>query len=227
MSCLPRYCVPYYQQGLDFDLYRLDVSPAPAPAITLEQAYAHLRLTPLGSPPEHPDDALLLDKIQAVTDELESCTGWLGRTLVTQVWRMDLSRMPSARRFQLPLPPLQSVESIAYTDADGNAAVVDPSTYTVVAAASSHDTSVGYIDLNHGQNWPRIQRPGDRAVQVTFTAGYPDGKVPPYIRAYMLLRLGFLYEHRESVIVAPGALPYEMPGMNGMLENYRVRGLIR
>jgi len=227
MSCLPRYCVPYARQGLDFDLQRLDVSPAPEPAITLEQARDQCRLTALGSPPEHPDDALLLDKIQAVTDELEAVTGWLGRSLVTQQWRLNLSRMPSARRLQLPLPPLQSVESIGYTDTAGNPAVVDPASYTVVAAAGAQDNSVGYIDLNAGQNWPRIQRQGDRAVVVTFTAGYPPGKVPAYIRAYMLLRLGFLYEHREAVVVAPGAIPMEMPGMNGMLENYRVRGLIR
>lgn len=226
MSCLPRGCLPYASQGLDYELQRLDVSPAPV-VITLEQARAQCRLTALGSPPEHPDDAMLLDKIDAVVGELESVTGWLGRSLSSSLYRLNLSSMPSCKRLQFPLPPLQAVESIAYTDADGNPAVVDPASYTVVPAASALDLGVGYVDLNYGQSWPRIQRAGARAVVVTFSAGYPEGKVPRYILAYMLLRLGFLYEHRESVIVAPGALPYEMPGMNGMLENYRVRGLLR
>ncbi len=96
-------------------------------------------------------------------------------------------------------PPLISVESIQYVDANGA---------TQTLATSEYDVSAG----TPGRARPKAlkQWPGTRAgrmdaVIVTYKAGYSEDPilVPASIRSAMLLTIGHLYLNREDVV--PGA----------------------
>lgn len=201
---------------------------APAPLFTLEQARAHLRVDPeFGtSPPSHRDDPLIEECFQAAVDELEGVTGWLGRVLVRQTWRLSLDRFPSGGEIVFPLPPLQSVERVSYLDADGvrqdltDEAGSPPGTgYRVTTGGL-----VGSISPVFDGAWPsgRIDR---GAVQVEFTAGFGDpADVPAAIRRWVATRAATFYEHRETAVV--GTIATMIPAYMHNLENWRVRGLI-
>lgn len=200
---------------------------APAlPVLTLEEARMQLRVTPMfgTSPPSHPEDALIADCVQAATDELEGVTGWLGRSLVQQTWRLSLPAFPSGP-IMLPLPPLQSVTSVTYLDKDGvrqtlgdTGASPAGEDYSVVT-----DAEVGYVAPAFGKSWPSGRRQGD-AVQITFVAGYASpAAVPAVVRRWIAGRLGFYYENREAMIT--GTIATMLPPFDRSLDNLRVRGV--
>lgn len=205
-------------------LYRVE-GPA-LPVLTLEEARMQLRVTPTfgTSPPSHPEDALIEDCVKAATEELEGVTGWLGRSLVQQTWRLSLPRFPSGP-ILLPLPPLQGVSSVTYLDKDG---VRQTLTDTGASPAGEDyrvvtDAEIGYVALAPGKRWPTGTVAGD-AVQVTFVAGYASpAEVPAPIRRWIAGRLGFYYENREQMIT--GTIATMLPPFDRSLDNFRVRGV--
>lgn len=100
------------------------------------------------------------------------------------------------RTIKLPKPPLQSVQSLAYTDAGGNPQTLDPATYTVDPTAMP-----GRIVLKPGQSWPQTEGSAN-CVRITYTAGYSAdaANVPTILRQGILLLVGHYYENREGAI---------------------------
>jgi len=214
-------------------------APFPGSALTLitppddlfsiEEERAHLRVDPVfgASPPTHPDDAYIEECFRAAVGELEGLTGWLGRSLMVQTWRLSLDRFPgSTTALILPLPPLQGVRSVTYLDADGERQTLTD------AAASPPGTGyrvnlggiVGSISPLWGGQWP-TGRVDQGAVQVEFEAGYESAEdVPAPIKRWVMTRAATFYEHRETVVV--GTIATELPAYMHNLENFRVRGLI-
>lgn len=204
---------------------------APAdPLFTIEQARAHLRVDPVFgvSPPTHPDDELIAECFQAAQDELEGVTGWLGRALVKQTWRLSMNRFPAgAEQIMLPLPPLHGVTRVSYMDADGerqdltDVAASPPGTGYRVARGAV----VGSILPPYGGAWPTSGRVDTGAVQIEFEAGYATAAdVPAAIRRWVATRAATFYEHRETAVV--GTIATMIPAYMHNLENFRVRGLI-
>jgi hypothetical protein len=212
-----------------------------APVITLEEARAHLRIDACGSPPEHPDDALIESMVAIATSELDGADGWLGRALVDQTWLLTLdrfSRWPGCQldwlfpsgttRIYLPLtspqysgasPAPDPVTSVTYVDTDGvTITMVDGTDYRVV---TDHDPM--YIEPVYGASWPAT-RDTSGAVRIIYEPGYgaAGSDVPAIIRNYMLVRIGQLYEFRELVIA--GSTVAEVPYYRDSLENVRMRG---
>ncbi len=100
---------------------------------------------------------------------------------------------------RLPRPSTVSVQSIKYRDLNNTVQTLDPSTY-YVDTTSEPARIVPMPSLT----WPTTQLYLPGSVQITYTAGsYGDGyntnTCPFAVRAAILLLLGHLYEHRETV----------------------------
>jgi uncharacterized phiE125 gp8 family phage protein len=176
------------------------VTPPAGEPITLADARLHLRLDATGSPPTHPDDALVTSLITAARQHLDGPSGILGRALMTQTWRLDLPAFPASdAAITLPLPPLQSVTSIVYPDSDGSPVTLSPTLYEVAQGPWGQ----GLVRPVFGESWPLARHEPD-AVRITFVAGYGNAAaVPAPLVAAMKLHLGVLYENREAASQKP------------------------
>jgi len=128
------------------------------------------------------------------------------RAFVTQTWELWLDKFPDEDYIKIPLPPLQSVSSVKYYDTDDTEATFSSGDYFVDIKSEP-----GRVALNYGETWPTTTLRPVNGVCVTFVAGYGDAAtdVPQKVRNAMLLLIGHLYEHRESVIV--GTMTAEVP----------------
>lgn len=150
--------------------------PATTP-VTLFEAKAHLRVN-------HTDEDVLIESlIAAATEYLDGPTGILGRALVAQVWREDWGGFQAS--FPLRVGPVQNVVSVSYTDDAGSAQTVSGARVVVSGGCYSVHPATGTA-------WP-----SGSDVSIEYTAGYAD--VPAPLKAAILLHVGALYEHRESV----------------------------
>jgi len=155
--------------------------------VDLSEAKDHIRET--GS-----DQDAVIESL--ITSAREWCEGFQQRAYVTQTRRLTLDRWPRGRTIYLPRPPLQSVERIVYTDADGTQYEVDANDYIVDTAAEP-----GRIVLARGVWWPSGGLRPAAGVEVVYVAGYGDADaVPKKAKQAILLLVGHWYEHREVVL---------------------------
>ncbi len=181
-------------------------APAKEP-LTRDEAKLHLRV----EDDEH--DELIALQIAAARREAET---FMGRSLITQTWDMDLDRFP-AWAIEVPRPRLQSVESIKHVDTSGVLRTLDASGYRVDTKREP-----GRITPAYGETWPAA-RAVMNAVTVRFKAGYGDEAemVPADIRQALLLIVGRFYAHREDV--RDGMPATELPlGAQHLLRPYMV-----
>ena len=120
------------------------------------------------------------------------------RSFLTQTWQMRMRSFPGWE-IEVPMPPLQSVTSIAYTDTNGDAQTVDASDYIVDIYGI-----LGRIEPAFGETWP-VARDIPNSVVVTFVAGYGDAAsdVPEDLKRAIKLLGGTMYNTRESSGVLP------------------------
>jgi uncharacterized phiE125 gp8 family phage protein len=161
-------------------------APAAEP-VTLEAVKAHLAID------SDDFDDQLAGYIAAVRAHLDGPDGILGRALVTQTWDLKLRCFPAV--IELPLPPLQSVTSITYIDANGDTQTLSESAYQVSGIGGSQR---GCISPAYGERWPSI-RDVPEAVTVRFVAGYGDDGVPPAIKQAIMEMVADLWANRETV----------------------------
>lgn len=218
-------------------LLDLALVDAPAtPVLSLADAKAHLNIVESDD-----DDDLVEALIDAAIARLDGYAGILGRALVTQTWALRLPGFypddgrwlaagdwwrhvwRSSTRWQaihLPLPPLQSVASIAYVDPDGADQTLDPAAYVVL------DGALAQVRPAPLTSWPPTQCDNARAVTITFVAGYGDAAadVPRPISAAMKLLVGHWYRNREAVVgVDARDSSTELPiGVSALLAPYRL-----
>ena len=184
------------------DPTRLELISAPAvPPITYEAVREHLRL-------ETDDDAgqvgALIEAARAFADGAD---GWLGRALITQRWRAHYDGFPRWA-IEVPLPPLQSVEEVAYLDLAGDRQVIDPADYFVDNVSPGWPGRILPAERMH---WPsELDRPA--SVSVAFTAGFGDQAhtLPNDLRLGLLMLIAHWYENPEPVNIGNivNALPF-------------------
>ncbi len=195
---------------------RLITAPAVEP-LTLAEVKAHLRV-------DHTDDDNTIALyIKAARQYLEGPYSFLGRALVTQTWELVLDEF-GTDEIKIPLPPLQSIVDIRYDDTAGNEQVVSTADYYVDTV-----NEPGWV-VPVTTGWPT---PVDavNSVRIRFIAGYspttdspPDlaGNVPWDIKAGMLLHIGSMYSHRETVVV--GQTVAQLPwGAENLLRPHRIQ----
>lgn len=110
-------------------------------------------------------DDVLNRLIPAATRDAEDATE---RTFITTTWTMKLDGFPSGGEAIVVLrPPLSSVTSVQYIDADGSTQTWSSSSYDV-------DTNgePGRIALASGQFYPATEAGSIDSVTVTFVGGY-------------------------------------------------------
>jgi uncharacterized phiE125 gp8 family phage protein len=200
--------------------YLVLAAPPEGYPVTLAEAKAQLRIT------DASEDSVIEAMLQASCETIESETR---RALVTQQWELHLDQFPTLGSagvpyIDLPFPPCQSVDEVAYLDASGAYVAVDPAAYRVALPAGPKAMPARIWPPNTAY-WPQLYSGEMDSVRVTFTAGYVDepagdGQVfPPPLRAAILLMLADLYCNREGTM-AVNVKP--SPTVEALLGPYRV-----
>jgi uncharacterized phiE125 gp8 family phage protein len=135
-----------------------------------------------------------------------------GRSIAKCTWLLHLDAFPIAA-MRLLWPPVSSVESVKYLDADG----VDQTLPTANYIIDSHSEPARLVPAIN-QVWPdTLTTPN--AVTVRYTAGYGT-ECPEPIRQWILLQVGHFYKNRESINV--GNIVTPMPYVDGLIDRYRI-----
>ena len=161
---------------------------------------------------------LVLDQFPAPGMNIGSAN-WYGPQYGISPGPMTTLRPEGTTGFEIFLDhgPIQSVESVTYTDPDGATQTLQSSQYKLDTI-----TEPSRIVPAYGTTWPGI-RNEINAVSVSYTAGYGDAStVPDEIKGWMLLRIGAMYENREEIVVGSRLASVDLPFVDGLLRPYRV-----
>ena len=184
---------------------RCVVPPTDEP-IGLAEAKAHLRV-------DHDADDALIDAL--ITAAREQCESQTGRTLMQAGW--EIAQPCFGIAVKLWQPPVQAITSVKYLDAKGVEQTLDASAYRATLSYSP-----AYLSPALGKNWPQTCQDNE-AVKVRYTAGYADANaVPRPLRTWILLRIGGLYENRNSEIIGATSADLGQNFFNSLLDPYRV-----
>lgn len=171
----------------------LKTAPAVEPVSTVE-CIEHIR----GSMTE--DSAEVEALIPAARLDVEN-EAW--RSLITQTWELRLDNFLDC--MWLERPPVQSVTSVKYLDADNVEQTLAPSVYTVDIYSTP-----GRVELAKDQVWPTTYDVSN-AVTIEFIAGYGlAAAVPAVFKQAIKVRLADYYENRESHVI--GSAVNTIPG---------------
>lgn len=174
--------------------------------ISLETARLHLRLDTEGSPPTHPDDALVTALITVAREAVENFTE---QTVAVNDFQLKLDYFADLA-IDLGTYPVNSIASITYVDTNGATQTL-PSTDYVLDTFSKPSQIVLAFD----KTWPPV-RNQPNAVTVTFEAGYTgdtspvSNEMPKALKQAMLLTITDLYENRGAIVSKQN---YEIPVM--------------
>lgn len=173
----------------------MEVSALAAPLvepITLEEAKKHLRLEGVLDD----EDAQIQMMIIAARRLAENKTN---RTIVQR--EITASFDDWGCKMRLPKPPFVELLGVDYLDSDGVSQTMPVESYYVLQG--SEPAEVAFIG---GAPLPALaSRRG--TITVRYLAGYPEGQVPEDLKSWMLLQIGSLYAHRESVIAGVSVAP--------------------
>lgn len=167
----------------------LSVITAPAePLVSTADAKAMLLID------HSADDALIASLVAAATRELQDAAG---RSFVTQTLQVALDEWPSDGVVRLPHPPLQSVVSVKYFDADNVERTIASTDYIVLT-----DVTPGVIMPAAGVAWPTNLR-SIWPIRIRYVAGYGDaaavaaaaGDIVQLVKALVAVD----YENREAL----------------------------
>jgi uncharacterized phiE125 gp8 family phage protein len=160
-----------------------------AEPITLEETKSFAHITTAD------DDAVIASLITTARQMFDGPNAWFGRALMPQTWAYSLPAFP-AGAIELPLPPLRSVTTIQYVDANGATQTLAPAAY--VANTTIEPGTVAPIPTT---TWP-VARVQDNAVTVTYVSGYlSDTAIPREIKTWLMQAVSFLYLNREAPVL--------------------------
>ena len=165
--------------------------------------------------------------ITAIRQQCESITR---RALIYQKWSMSLDYFPLNRdKIEIPLPPLQTVDSIVYIDGNGDSKTLDSGLYRVVAGQSAK-CQPGYVIPVYGAVWP-VALNDYAAVTINFSCGYgpispaTSTNVPKALMQWILINVANLYENRETAVIDKTSrlTKVELPTIaDGLIDDFRV-----
>lgn len=153
------------------------------------------------------DDAKIKRAIERASETVE---GRVRRAMATATWRMKLDYWPCVTdanpwgSIEVKRPPLQSVTSIAYLDADGVSQTWSSSNYIV-----DTDSEPGRISLAYGASWPTV-RSVPLPITITYIAGYTSAELIPAVLHGPVAHLALhLLENPEPILT--GTISSELP----------------
>jgi uncharacterized phiE125 gp8 family phage protein len=173
------------------------VTPPAAWPVSVAEARQHLRV-------DVPDEDVVLQRlIEAAT---QWCENYCARRFISATLRWRLDRFPAV--IELPRAPVQSVTQLQYIDGAGTLQTLSSTLYQV-----DLEDEPARVAPAPGFEWPSTQLDALAAVRVEFVSGYgaTAADVPQGIREAVLVRVGDLYAHRESVVI--GTINSEIQSM--------------
>ena len=174
-------------------MIRVITAPASYP-VTRAQAKEWCRVDADDSSQDNVLDLL----IGAMTNYAEHLTG---RAFVERTLEYSCDYFSS--RIELPFPPLLGVTEVTYTDVNGAAQTVAPSSYEVDTVSEP-----GRIQVVSGSVWPSVGN-GFNPARIRYRAGYvpvgsptpaDNSQIPPEVRTWIAARLATLFKNREQLI---------------------------
>jgi uncharacterized phiE125 gp8 family phage protein len=177
--------------------------PATEPVST-ETAKTHLRV-------DGAADDVLIDGYLITAREV--CEGLARRAFITQTLALVFDAWPAVP-LEFPRPPLISVTSVKYKDADGVEHTMSSGDYIV-------DARTGRMTLADGASWPSVKLYPISAITITFSAGYgTEANVPKKYKTAILMLTAHWYENREVVSDMVREIPM---GVRTLLKHDRER----
>lgn len=173
--------------------------------ITLEQAKQHLRVV------FSDEDDYIAGLIEAAREMAEDRTN---RTIRRRRREVAFSSWDAS--MVLPKPPFVSLDSVDYIDRDGGLQNLAPEEYIVDTY-----TEPAQVEFTYGFAAPLLHA-RRRPIVVRYTAGYAPGKVPRPIIQWMLLAIGTMYEHRESIAAGVQLVALPDDFMQALIQPYVV-----
>ena len=178
------------------------ISPPEKEPVELVEAKAHLRIDH-----DYEDDLIY----SMITAAREYCETMQKRVYLTQTWGLYMDHFKE--EVTLPLPPLQSVNTVKYKDSDGLTHELPNSEYDV-DDVSEPSRLIFY-------NLPSVNLYRINPICIEIKVGHDHvDKVPKKIKQAILLLVAAWYENREAF--APGQMN-EIPfSVNALLWQDRV-----
>lgn len=146
------------------------------------------------------------------------------RAFMHQTWRWITS---IERVYEIPRPPLLSIESFKIYDEDGASTTVSSGDYQLIT-----DRTPGLIIM--ADSWSRPEARDCEPVEIEFTAGYGDSgdedegeaSVPREVRTAILQLVTMYFEHRGDTVIGFGTamdLPLHVKAkINGLTAGTKV-----
>lgn len=175
------------------------------------------------------DDSLVADWILAAGQHFYEQTG---RLPIRESLVYYLDRPPVQDKIELPCPPLVSVESIEYRNADGDWTGFDngdsPLTYPWEAQLTSGVYAPrGWVQLKSGETWPTVLAVPN-AFRVNFTAGYAtnEATVPALVKSVLYYTVSNFDRFRAGTFVPVAGNPVAIPmGIEDLIRGFKLTAL--
>ena len=177
------------------------ITPPAVEPVSLAEAKLHLRVE------TDDEDALIASLISAARGQ---CEHLLERGVALQTVTLSIDEFP-ADGIRLPMSPVVQIDSVEYVDADGVTQTMAPGDYYL-----DDSQSPNWLLPAYGDTWPSA-RVEANAVRVTYQVGFET--CPAEIKAWLLLKVGSLYQHREADSDRPAQAS---PFVDGLLDRWRV-----
>ena len=178
------------------------ITPPAAEPVTLEMARLHTRTEAVE------DDPVLQAAITAARAQAEDFTR---RVLGESVWGVEAGTLTAPCR--LPLVPCTALESATV---DGE--MVDAGLYDFTPSGLSPQEFPLRAMFVPGSDFPQGE------TVLTVRAGYPADRFPEPVRQWMLVRIGTLYEQRESFAVGSNFNEFSRSFVDCLLDPYVIPG---
>lgn len=205
--------------------YKLSRITAPTEQpITLAEARMQLRVDTTGSPAVSTEDNLISALIDAVTQDIDAGTGWLGRAICPQVWRLQLAEFPSV--IWLPYPPFLEIVAMSYVDTNGDIQTLIEGIDFRVIAPEGIDAGPACIVPIYLGSFPAARNDYD-TITIDFRCGYGTGSpitadVPEIIKRYIKAALTAAYDSRDIDENAATNRGQITAAVKRSLDNFRV-----
>jgi uncharacterized phiE125 gp8 family phage protein len=139
------------------------------------------------------------------------------RALTQKQFELTLDDFPGATdAIPLPFPPLSASATdvtITYLDeSSGNSTTLAATCYTV-----DYKSEPGRIYPTYGNEWPDVYDVRN-AVTITYYSGYSTCPAP--VKTWMKMRVGDMYEHRESMVEGRSIEKLGRSYVDGLLDPY-------
>jgi uncharacterized phiE125 gp8 family phage protein len=128
---------------------------------------------------------------------------------------------------ELPRPPLTTVSSEVVVTYVEDTTVGNTTTISATAITIDYQSEPGVLYPSYDNEWPE-PRDENNAVRITYYSGYATpALVPDSIKQWVKLRVGAMYEHRESLMVGTGNFVTELPHsyVDGLLDEFVVQSV--